>query len=141
MSAYDIARTAHEMALAAAAAVRQEEEERQAAAKSEQAARTARKLAAGTAILNGWFPGVEWQILDDGESLYYSALVVQEAGATWDDPLKLRIDHYLIQDEVYRTRIYAVKQTHSNGYACWEGPEVKSAADVGRWLVAQESAS
>jgi hypothetical protein len=124
--------TAAEIARAAYERAQKDEQQRQKIAAIEASKRIERKLAAGTPILERWFPGVQWTVVDDGEQDYYSALVVT------DGSLKLKIEHYNVDLEAeqpaWRTRIYAVERTYRNGYYHWIGPEVKNPTDIGKWL-------
>lgn len=129
--------TAKEQALLAAEAELKKLEEAEANEAQERSERIERKLAAGLVILNSWFPDVEWDVIDDGEQAYYSELVLRER----DSDLMLMVQSFLNdmnagEEAGYRTRIYVVaERPTAYGYRHWEGPEVKSPADIGRWLI------
>jgi hypothetical protein len=142
--AHQIAQTAHEQALAAAAMEALHEEALNEDMARTEAARHKAAFEAALPVLNDWFPGVHWDYQAAGP--YDRDTIITEAGAEWNDPLKIKADCWLIDmnegpSAGYRLQLKCVVLTDDTsmpGYSYWSGQVVKSAADVGRWLAARE---
>lgn len=143
MNAHEQALSAYRQALDAAERERRVEDERQIALAQERSDRIRRKFTTGVEVLTKWFPGTLWHTIDTGEEGYSSEMVVMENGSEPKDPLKIKIEYTFLDmndpKAGYKTRLFCVEGIYNSGYFHWEGPEVKSAADVGRWLAYKES--
>lgn len=134
--------SAHEQALKAAEAEREAEAARKRAEQAAEDARHREAYEAALPTLNEWFPRAEWVYYPEGNYGYDTILM--EKGAEWSAPLKIKVQRTLIDmnapEAGHRVRLYCVENvqdTSMPGHSYWSGPEVKSAADVGRWLSAR----
>lgn len=137
MSAFDQAISAHQQALDVAAAKAQALAEEEALRRRQIEARAESTFRMGVKILNKWFQDVEWSIYDSrsglGQAAGYgdgSSVVVWEQG---HPELLLMVRK---EGDVY----YVTQQTDTNsGYNYWNGPRVRSAADIGAILRRQNA--
>ena len=130
-SARDIALAAwgkaERIALARAREEAEAAEARAKAAREARQAKVAGRLRLFLDLIEPWFPGCEWRVVDDGEDAYFSELVIVPRLSHPGDSLKLSLD----RDDV---TVRAVSEQYEDGYLNWRGPKVESAADVGRFL-------
>lgn len=126
-------------------AVRAEEERKaaeEAAERAENERRNAERLKdfeAALPVLAEWFPGVEWTWAMMGD--YGNDTVLWDVSEGWPPSFMLRVQRFLIDmnepEAGYRVKITVgdyVRDTSMEGYKYFQGAEVKSAADVGRYL-------
>lgn len=137
--AKEIARSAHALAKAAAEWEAREEQARKDAEAALKLERHRRDYEAALPKLAEWFPGVEWEWSIEGA--YGHDTILREKGAPFDDPLKLRVERRIIDmNEVepsYRSIIEIGDYRPDSsmpGYSYFAGTEVKSPADIGRYL-------
>ncbi len=135
--AADIARTAYEQALAAAEMERLHEEALKEDERRRKHAAHVAEFEAALPILAKWFPGVEWTWHEEGG--YGFDTIITDAAEDWPPSFKLRVNRHLIDmnepDAGYRVKIEVGDyRSDSQGYSYFSGGEIRSAADVGRYL-------
>lgn len=129
--AADIAKTAYEQALAAAEAEAARREAKIEAARQQRLAERQAEFDAALPILNEWFPGVEWTWKQMGD--YGHDTIITDAAETWPPSFKLKVEKFKGEPVKIMIGDY-VQDTSLPGYSYFSGGEVKSAADVGRYL-------
>lgn len=131
MKAADIAKSAYAQALVAAEDQRIRREAEVEAARQKKRAERQAEFDAALPVLNRWFPGVEWQWHQMGD--YDFDTIVTDAAETWPPSFKLKVEK--LGDKPVRIMIGDYVQDRSMpGYSYFSGGEVKSAADIGRYL-------
>lgn len=141
-SAAEIAQAAYEQAIEAAKAEKLDAIRAEAEARRIVETRADEVFKEGVKVLDRWFPGVEWSIRDmhsgRGSAMGYGhgeAVVVREASSS------APCFYLMIERLRSQIRIYMVesKTDRDTSYGYWDGPEVKSAADVGRILLQRKA--
>lgn len=129
--AVDIAARAYEQAIAAAERDRlakdAEEAERQAAKRKAHQA----NFNAALPLLNEWFPGVEWEWHQMGDYGYDT--IVTDVNEVWPPSFRLNVKRYKNEIEI-RVGDYR-PDTSLPGYSYFSGTRIRSAADLGRYLL------
>lgn len=139
MSARDIALTAYQQALDAAEAEERAKIEAQRQERLRKEAQERETFEAALPILNRWFPGVTWTY--DVEGDWGNDVIVTDADEA-DPTFKLKVNRYLrdMNDPAAGVTVEIEvgdyqRDSSMPGYSYFSGIKVKSAADVGRYLM------
>jgi hypothetical protein len=142
MSASEIAKTAYAQAVALAEAeearkqAEREEEERRNREKEERRNREIhqKRFEAALVPLNVWFPGVKWEYEIGGDFFCNDTIIFEQD--EYPPPFKLKALGPVNPGKHMEFEVGDYLQDSSMpGYTYWSGTKVKSAADLGRYLV------
>lgn len=134
--ASDIAIRAHDLALAAAETQRQQREAKEAERQRQKMEAHRKTYEAALPILAEWFPGVKWKWEAMGD--YGFDTILWDASEIWPPSFMLHASNAgsgLIEIEVGDY----VRDTSMPGYNYFAGKYVRSAADVGRYLIERKN--